>query len=87
MGASVPGLQTRLLGRATAAARDLNPGSFAFVMATGIAVVAGLDVLGQRRGTAGHPLMTAILAAVAAAGWLALARNTERVLWSKGGSR
>jgi tellurite resistance protein TehA-like permease len=116
-------------GRATTAIRDLHPGYFAFVMATGIistgtfllgppwlsrtllavasagllvlaaalairlvrfrsevaadvrapdrafgffTIVAGIDVLGTRLGAAGHPLATAILAAVAAVVWLVL---------------
>ena len=115
--------------RTTAAVRDLHPGYFAFVMATGIistgtfmlgpswlsdallaatcaglavlgaalvmrlvffrsnvaadvrapdrvfgffTITAGLDVLGVRFAFAGHPLVTAILAAVAAAVWLVL---------------
>jgi tellurite resistance protein TehA-like permease len=36
-------------------------------------MIAALDLLGTRLAAAGHPLITAILAAVAAAGWLALA--------------
>ena len=35
-------------------------------------ITAGLDVLGVRLAAAGHPLATAILAGLAAAGWLAL---------------
>ena len=35
-------------------------------------IVAGIDVLGVRLGTAGHPLATAILAGLAAALWLTL---------------
>jgi tellurite resistance protein TehA-like permease len=123
------GTQTRPLGRAATAIRDLHPGYFAFVMATGIistgtfllgpswlsrvllaaaatglvvlgaalvirlirfrasvaadvraperafgffTVVAGIDVLGVRLAAAGHPLATAILAALAAAVWLVL---------------
>ncbi|HEY7325329.1 MAG TPA: tellurite resistance/C4-dicarboxylate transporter family protein [Streptosporangiaceae bacterium] len=123
--------QPRPRGRAAAAAavRDLHPGYFAFVMATGIVstgtyllgpswlsvaflavgsaglavltvaliarlisyrphvvadirapdrvfgfftITAGLDVLGARFALAGHPLVTAILAIVAAAIWLLL---------------
>jgi len=121
--------QGRSLGRAAAAIRDLHPGYFAFVMATGIistgtfllgpswlsrallvvasaglvvlsvalvirlvmfrsrvaadihapervfgffTITAGLDVLGVRFFYAGHPLVTAILAGVAAAVWLVL---------------
>jgi len=121
--------QTRSPGRAARAIRDLHPGYFAFVMATGIistgtfllgpswlsrallvvasaglvvlsvallirlvrfrpsvaadihapervfgffTITAGLDVLGVRFSYAGHPLVTAVLAAVAAAVWLAL---------------
>ena len=116
-------------GRVAAAVRDLHPGYFAFVMATGIistgasllgpswlsdallaaasaglavlagalaarlalfrssvaadvrepekvfgffTIPAGLDVLAARYGAAGHPLVTAILAALAAAVWLVL---------------
>jgi tellurite resistance protein TehA-like permease len=123
------GRQARADGRAAAAVRDLHPGYFAYVMATGIistgmfllgpswlsvallaataaglvvlavalsarlvfyrssvaadiqapdrvfgffTITAGLDVLGIRFGLAGHPLATAILAAVAAAVWLVL---------------
>jgi tellurite resistance protein TehA-like permease len=119
----------RPVGRAGTAVRDLYPGYFAFVMATGIVstgtfllgpswlsrallgiaaaglvvltvalaarlvafrpsvaadfrapervfgfftVTAALDVLGVRIASAGHPLVTAILAAVAAAVWLLL---------------
>jgi tellurite resistance protein TehA-like permease len=115
--------------RAASAIRDLHPGYFAFVMATGIisigtsllgpswlsrvllaftvaglvvlaaalvirlacfrssvaadimapervfgffTITAGLDVLGARLASAGHPLVTAILAGVAAAVWLML---------------
>jgi len=36
------------------------------------AIPAGMDVLGIRLGAAGHPLVTAILAAVAAGLWLVL---------------
>jgi tellurite resistance protein TehA-like permease len=121
--------QPQQAGRAAAAVRDLHPGYFAFVMATGIistgtyllgpswlsqallvvaaaglvvlgvalatrlvcyrshvaadlrapdrvfgffTITAGLDVLGVRLAAAGHPLVTAILAAVAAALWLLL---------------
>jgi tellurite resistance protein TehA-like permease len=121
--------QARSPGRVAAAIRDLHPGYFAFVMATGIistgtfllgpswlsrallaaasaglvvlsaallvrlaifrsnvaadiqapervfgffTIVAGLDVLGVRLAAAGHPLATAILAAVAAVVWLVL---------------
>jgi len=117
------------LGRAGSAIKDLDPGCFAFVMATGIistgtfllgpswlsrallaaasigllvlsaalvvrvvtfrssvaadiqapdrvfgffTIVAGTDVLGVRLGAAGHPLVTAILADMAAATWLVL---------------
>jgi tellurite resistance protein TehA-like permease len=123
------GKQERADGRAAAAVRDLHPGYFAYVMATGIistgtfllgpswlslallaaacagllvlaaalaarlaffrssvaadiqapervfgffTITAGLDVLGVRFALAGHPLTTAILAALAAAVWLAL---------------
>src|SRR5579875_3824718 len=123
------GGQARAPGRAAAAVRDLHPGYFAFVMATGIistgtfllgpswlslallaaasaglavlgaalvarlaffrssvaadiqapdrvfgffTITAGLDVLGVRLALAGHPLATAILAALAAAVWLVL---------------
>ena len=123
------GGQARSLSRTAMAIRDLQPGYFAFVMATGIistgtfllgpswlsrallaaasaglvvlgvavairlaifrssvtadikapervfgffTIVAGIDVLGVRLGTAGHPLVTAILAGLAAALWLAL---------------
>lgn len=121
--------QPRSSGRAARAVRDLHPGYFAFVMATGIisegtfllgpswlsrtllaaasaglvvlgaalaarlmffrskvaadiqapdrvfgffTITAGLDVLGARLALAGHPLATAILAALAAAVWLVL---------------
>jgi len=121
--------QPQATGWAVSAVRDLYPGYFAFVMATGIisvgtyllgpswlsvvllvaasaglavlagalvarlvlyrpdvaadirapdrvfgffTVTAGLDVLGGRLALAGHPLVTAILAAVAAAIWLVL---------------
>jgi tellurite resistance protein TehA-like permease len=121
--------RTRSPGRAARAIRDLHPGYFAFVMATGIistgtfllgpswlsrtllvvasaglvvlsvallvrlvrfrpsvaadihapervfgyfTITAGLDVLGVRLSYAGHPLVTAVLAAVAAAVWLVL---------------
>jgi tellurite resistance protein TehA-like permease len=121
--------QTRSPGRAATAIRDLHPGYFAFVMATGIistgtfllgpswlsrtllvvasaglvvlsvallirvvrfrpsvmadirapervfgffTITAGLDVLGVRFSYAGHPLVTAVLAAMAAAVWLVL---------------
>jgi tellurite resistance protein TehA-like permease len=125
----VAGGQGRSPGRAAAAIRDLHPGYFAFVMATGIistgtfllgpswlsrallvvasaglvvlgvalvirlarfrpsvaadirapervfgffTITAGLDVLGVRFFYAGHPLVTAILAGLAAAVWLVL---------------
>jgi tellurite resistance protein TehA-like permease len=128
-GAEKPDSRARPASRAAAAVRDLNPGYFAFVMATGIistgtfllgpswlsrvllgiaiagllllagaltarviffrasvtadikapdkvfgffTITAGLDVLGVRLASAGHPLITAILAAVAAALWLVL---------------
>ena len=121
--------QPRPASRAAAAVRDLHPGYFAFVMATGIistgtfllgpswlsqallvaacaglavlgaalvmrlgffrssmavdikaadrvfgffTITAGLDVLGVRFMLAGHPLVTAVLAAVAAPVWLLL---------------
>ncbi len=121
--------QARAAGRAAEAVRDLHPGYFAYVMATGIistgtfllgpswlsvallaaasagllvlavalavrlaffrsnvaadiqapervfgffTITAGLDVLGVRLALAGHPLTTAILAALAAAVWLIL---------------
>ena len=121
--------QGRSPGRAARAIRDLHPGYFAFVMATGIistgtfllgpswlsrallvlasaglvvlsaalvtrlvrfrpnvaadvrapdrvfgffTITAGMDVLGVRLAAAGHPLATAILAALAAAVWLVL---------------
>jgi tellurite resistance protein TehA-like permease len=121
--------QARSANRAAAAVRDLYPGYFALVMATGIistgtfllgpswlsrallavacaglvvlaaalvarliffrsavaadfhapdrvfgffTITAGLDVLGVRLALAGHPLATAILAALAAAIWLVL---------------
>ncbi|MBV9206025.1 MAG: tellurite resistance/C4-dicarboxylate transporter family protein [Actinobacteria bacterium] len=121
--------EPRRLSRAAAAVKDLQPGYFAFVMATGIistgtfllgpswlsrtllavasaglvvlsvalvirlvrfrpsvaadihapervfgffTITAGLDVLGVRFFYAGHPLVTAILAALAAAVWLVL---------------
>jgi len=123
------GGQPPAAGRIAIAVRDLHPGCFAFVMATGIVsigtrllgpswlsvallavasaglvvlavmltarlvlyrrnvaadvrapdrvfgfftITAGLDVLGVRFALAGHPLVTAILAAVAAAIWLVL---------------
>jgi tellurite resistance protein TehA-like permease len=123
------GRQARSLGRTATAVRDLHPGYFAFVMATGIVsegafllgpswlslalltvaaaglvvlgaalvvrlvffrpnvaadiqaadrvfgfftITAGLDVLGARLALAGHPLATAVLAALAAAVWLVL---------------
>ena len=123
------GDQTLSAGRAATAIRDLHPGYFAFVMATGIistgtfllgpswlsrallvvasaglvvlsvalvirlvrfrpnvaadvrapdrvfgffTITAGMDVLGVRLAAAGHPLATAILAALAAAVWLVL---------------
>jgi len=121
--------QAPSLGRTATAVRDLHPGYFAFVMATGIistgtfllgpswlsrallaaasaglivlaaalvtrliffrasvaadikapdrvfgffTITAALDVLGARLALAGHPLATAILAALAAAMWLVL---------------
>ena len=121
--------QARRANRAATAVRDLHPGYFAFVMATGIistgtfllgpswlsrtllaaasaglvvlaaalllrlaffcssvaadikapdrvfgffTIIAGLDVLGVRLALAGHPLATAILAALAAVVWLVL---------------
>jgi tellurite resistance protein TehA-like permease len=126
---SATGVQARSLGRTATAIRDLHPGYFAFVMATGIistgtyllgpswlsrallviasaglvvlsvalvirlalfrpyvaadvrapdrvfgffTITAGIDVLGVRLAAAGHPLITAILAALAAAVWLVL---------------
>jgi tellurite resistance protein TehA-like permease len=123
------GGSTRSLSRTAVAIRDLHPGYFAFVMATGIistatftlgpswlsrvllvaasagfvvlsaalmvrlvrfrssvaadirapervfgffTIVAGIDVLGVRLGAAGHPMATAVLAALAAAVWLVL---------------
>ena len=123
------GGQARSLGRTATAIRDLHPGYFALVMATGIVsvgtyllgpswlsrvllviasaglvvlsaalvirlirfrpnvaadvrapdrvfgfftITAGMDVLGVRLAAAGHPLATAILAALAAAVWLVL---------------
>ena len=123
------GRQARADGRAAAAVRDLHPGYFAYVMATGIistgtfllgpswlslallaaasagllvlasalaarlaffrpnvaadiqapdrvfgffTITAGLDVLGVRLALAGHPMATAILAAIATAVWLIL---------------
>jgi len=123
------GWQALRAGQAAAAVRDLHPGYFAYVMATGIistgtfllgpswlslgllaaasagllvlaaalaarlaffrsnvaadiqapervfgffTITAGLDVLGVRLALAGHPLATAILAALAAAVWLVL---------------
>jgi tellurite resistance protein TehA-like permease len=123
------GRQAHRAGRAATAVRDLHPGYFAFVMATGIistgtfllgpswlsltllvaasaglavlgvmlvarlvlfranvaadiqapdrvfgffTITAGLDVLGVRFAFDGHPLVTAILSAVAAAVWLVL---------------
>jgi tellurite resistance protein TehA-like permease len=123
------GWQARTAKRTARAVRDLHPGYFAFVMATGIistgtfllgpswlslallaaasaglavlgaalaariiyfrssvaadiqapdrvfgffTITAGLDVLGVRLWFAGHPLATAILAALAAAMWLVL---------------
>jgi tellurite resistance protein TehA-like permease len=122
-------MQARSLGRTATAIRDLHPGYFAFVMATGIistgtyllgpswlsrvllviaaaglvvlsvalvirlalfrpnvaadvrapdrvfgffTITAGIDVFGVRLAAAGHPLVTAILAALAAAVWLVL---------------
>jgi tellurite resistance protein TehA-like permease len=136
--------RARPAGRAAAAVRDLHPGYFAFVMATGIistgtfllgpswlsqallaaacaglavlavalvvrlvffrasvaadirapdrvfgffTITAGLDVLGVRFMLAGHPLATAILAAIAAPVWLLLTYGVPaslmltRVLW------
>lgn len=129
VGTDVSAITARPPGRAAKAIRDLPPGCFAFVMATGIisadtyapgphwlsrallvaaagglalltamlaarlwsyrprviadfrapertfgffTLVAGTDVLGARLAAAGHPLATAILAALAAAAWLAL---------------
>jgi tellurite resistance protein TehA-like permease len=123
------GGQARSPGRTATAIRDLDPGYFALVMATGIVsvgtfllgppwlsrallvvtwaglvvlgtallirlflfgpsvaadfyapdrvfgfftITAGLDVLGVRLAAAGHPLITVILACVAAAVWLVL---------------
>ena len=128
-GTRVAAGQPRSRGRAATAIRDLHPGYFAFVMATGIVstgtfllgpswvsrallavasaglvvltaallvrlvlfrssvaadvrapdrvfgfftITAGMDVLGVRLAAAGHPLATAILAALAAAVWLVL---------------
>ena len=128
-GTGAAGGQTRSPGRSATAIADLDPGYFAFVMATGtisagmfllgpswlsrallvvasiglvllgaalvirlaifrsslaadiqapervfgfFTIVAGIDVLGVRLAAAGHPLATAILAALAAAVWLAL---------------
>jgi len=128
-GTGAGGGQTRSPGRSATAIADLDPGYFAFVMATGtisagmfllgpswlsrallvvasiglvllgaalvirlaifrsslaadiqapervfgfFTIVAGIDVLGVRLAAAGHPLATAILAALAAAAWLAL---------------
>jgi hypothetical protein len=125
MSTGLAGGQARSLGRTATAIRDLDPGSFAFVMATGIisssafqlgpewlfraplaaaaaglvvrgaalairlarfrssvvadvkapervfgfyTIVAAIDVLGVRLAAAGHPLVTAILAGLAAAG-------------------
>jgi len=145
--------QPRRASRVAAAVRDLHPGYFAFVMATGIistgtyllgpswlsrlllavasaglvvlavaltarlvlfrsrvaadirapdrvfgffTITAGLDVLGARVALAGHPLITAILAVVAAAIWLVLTygvpasllliRSSDSVLGSVNGS-
>ena len=130
--------QARAAGRAAAAAvRDLYPGYFAFVMATGIistgtfllgpswlshvllaatvaglvvltvalaariaffrsavaadlrapqrvfgffTITAGIDVLGVRLATAGHPLVTAVLAAVSAIVWLLLTYGVPAAL-------
>ena len=126
---SATGVQAGSLGRTATAIRNLHPGYFAFVMATGIistgtyllgpswlsrallviasvglvvlsvalvirlalfrpnvmadvrapdrvfgffTITAGIDVLGVRLAAAGHPLVTAILAALAAAVWLVL---------------
>ena len=147
------GPRAALTSRTATAVRDLHPGYFAFVMATGIVstgtyllgpswlslallavacagllvlavalvtrlvlyrssvtadlrapdrvfgfftITAGLDVLGVRFALAGHPLTTAILAAVAAAIWLALtygvpaslllARASDSVLGGVNGS-
>lgn len=123
--------------RAAAAVRDQYPGSFAFVMATGIistgvsllgppwlsrallaatvaglvvltaslaarmvffrsavaadlrapqrvfgffAITAGIDVLGVRLAAAGHPLVTAVLAALAALVWLLLTYGVPATL-------
>jgi tellurite resistance protein TehA-like permease len=128
-GPGAAGGQPRSLSRTATAIRDLHPGYFAFVMATGIistgtfllgpswlsrallaaasaglvvlgaalvirlalfrssvaadiqapdrvfgffTIVAGIDVLGARLAAAGHPLVTAILAALGAAVWLVL---------------
>ena len=128
-GTGAAGGQARSMGLMARAVRDLHPGYFAFVMATGIistgtflrgpswlsralliaasaglvvlsaalairlavfrssviadiqapervfgffTITAGLDVLGVRLGSAGHPLATAILAGVAAVVWLTL---------------
>ena len=128
-GTGTPGGQTRSLSHMATAVRDLHPGYFAFVMATGIistgtfllgpswlslallvvasaglvvlsaallarlaifrsrvaadirapervfgffTIVAGIDVLGVRLGSAGHPLATAILASAATVIWLVL---------------
>ena len=128
-GTAAAGSQPRPLGRTATAIKDLHPGYFAFVMATGIistgtfllgpswlsrallviasaglavlgtalvirlalfrprvaadarapdrvfgffTITAGMDVLGVRLAAAGHPLTTAILAALAAAVWLVL---------------
>jgi tellurite resistance protein TehA-like permease len=128
-GTGAAGSQPRRLGLTATAIKDLHPGYFAFVMATGIistgtfllgpswlsralliiasaglavlgtalvirlalfrpsvaadarapdrvfgffTITAGMDVLGVRLAAAGHPLTTAILAALAAAVWLVL---------------
>jgi tellurite resistance protein TehA-like permease len=145
--------QPRPAGRVTTAVRDLDPGYFAFVMATGIistgaselgpswlslallavacaglvmlgaavaarlvwfrsrlvailrgperafaffSIPASLDVVGARFASAGHPLVTAILAGVAVAAWLLLtyavpaslllARTPDSVLGGVNGS-
>jgi len=128
-GTGAAGGQARSMSLMATAVRDLHPGYFAFVMATGIistgtfllgpswlsralliaasaglvvlsaallarlaifrsslaadiqapervfgffTIVAGIDVLGVRLGSAGHPLATAILAGLAAVVWLVL---------------
>ena len=152
-GPGAAGGQPRSLSRTATAIRDLYPGYFAFVMATGIistgtfllgpswlsrallaaasaglvvlgaalvirlalfrssvaadiqapdrvfgffTIVAGIDVLGARLAAAGHPLVTAILAGLAAAVWLVLtygvpaslllARNRDSVLGGVNGA-